>query len=37
MLANEAVMGRILPELWAWVPVFIFLPISFIVVDSMKT
>ncbi|MEE9370567.1 MAG: LptF/LptG family permease [Sedimentisphaerales bacterium] len=37
MFANEALFGRILPELWAWVPVFIFLPISFIVLDSMRT
>ena len=37
MLATEAVMGRIRPELWAWAPVFIFLPIAVIEIDSMKT
>jgi len=37
MLATEAVFGRVMPELWAWLPVFIFLPIAFIELDSMKT
>jgi lipopolysaccharide export system permease protein len=37
MLATEAVFDRIMPELWAWLPVFIFLPIAFIELDSMKT
>ncbi len=38
MLATEiAFAGRIMPEVWAWLPVFIFLPIAFIELDSMKT
>ena len=37
MLATEVVFDRIMPELWAWLPVFIFLPIVFIELDSMKT
>jgi lipopolysaccharide export LptBFGC system permease protein LptF len=38
MLATEVVFGnRVMPELWAWLPIFIFLPIAFIELDSMKT
>jgi lipopolysaccharide export system permease protein len=37
MLAVEAVFDRVIPELWAWLPVFIFAPIAFIELDSMKT
>ncbi|MEN6336760.1 MAG: LptF/LptG family permease [Phycisphaerales bacterium] len=38
MLATEVVLGtRVMPELWAWLPIFIFLPISLIELDSMKT
>ncbi len=38
MLATEAVFGnRVTPALWAWLPVFIFLPIAVIELDSMKT
>ncbi|MBN2590900.1 MAG: LptF/LptG family permease [Sedimentisphaerales bacterium] len=38
MLATEQIVfNRVIPELWAWLPVFIFLPISFIIMDSMKT
>jgi lipopolysaccharide export LptBFGC system permease protein LptF len=37
MLATEAIFDKIMPELWAWLPVFIFLPIAFIELDSMKT
>lgn len=37
MLATEVVFSRIRPELWAWAPVFIFLPIAIIEIDSMKT
>jgi lipopolysaccharide export system permease protein len=29
--------GRVMPQLWAWLPVFIFLPVAFIELDSMKT
>jgi lipopolysaccharide export system permease protein len=35
MLATEAVLGRI--EFWAWLPVFIFLPVALVELDSMKT
>ena len=37
ILATEVVFDRVIPELWAWLPVFIFLPIAFIELDSMKT
>jgi len=37
MLAVEAFCDRLIPEVWAWLPVFIFLPIAFIELDSMKT
>ena len=37
MVATEVVFNRVRPELWPWVPVFIFLPIAFIELDSMKT
>jgi len=35
MLATEAVFDRV--EIWAWMPILIFLPIAFIEFDSMKT
>jgi hypothetical protein len=37
MLAIEVIFDRVMPELWAWLPVFIFAPIAFIELDSMKT
>jgi len=37
MLAAEAIFGRMAPQLWAWMPVFVFLPISIMTLDSMKT
>jgi len=38
ILATEVVIfHRAMPELWAWMPIFIFLPIAFIELDSMKT
>ncbi|MHC4762974.1 MAG: LptF/LptG family permease [Planctomycetota bacterium] len=37
LLAAEVVFGAVRPELWAWLPIFIFLPIAFIELDSMKT
>lgn len=38
MLATEAVFGnRIMPEFWPWVPLFIFVPIAIIELDSMRT
>jgi lipopolysaccharide export system permease protein len=37
IFATEVVFDRVMPELWAWLPVFIFLPIAFIELDSMKT
>jgi lipopolysaccharide export system permease protein len=37
ILATEVIFDRVMPELWAWLPVFIFLPIAFIALDSMKT
>jgi len=38
MFATEVVFEeRVIPELWAWLPIFIFAPIAFIELDSMKT
>jgi lipopolysaccharide export LptBFGC system permease protein LptF len=37
ILATEVIFDRVIPELWAWLPVFVFLPIAFIELDSMKT
>lgn len=37
MLATEVVFDKVMPAFWAWLPVFIFLPIAFIELDSMKT
>ncbi len=37
MMATEVFLGQVRPELWAWAPVFIFLPIAVIEIDSMKT
>jgi lipopolysaccharide export system permease protein len=37
LFATEFVFERVMPELWAWLPVFIFLPIAFVELDSMKT
>ena len=37
VFAAEAVFGKVRPELWAWLPVLIFLPVAFIEFDSMKT
>ncbi|MHC4757166.1 MAG: LptF/LptG family permease [Planctomycetota bacterium] len=36
MLATEFLF-ELRPEVWAWVPVFIFLPVAFIEFDAMKT
>jgi lipopolysaccharide export system permease protein len=37
ILATEVVFDKVMPELWAWLPVFIFMPIAFMELDSMKT
>lgn len=37
ILATEVVFDKVMPELWAWLPVFVFLPVAFIELDSMKT
>jgi lipopolysaccharide export system permease protein len=37
ILATEVIFDKLMPELWAWLPVFIFLPVAFIELDSMKT
>ena len=38
MLATEVVIaGRVMPEFWAWLPLFIFLPIAFIELDTIQT
>jgi len=36
MLATELFLS-IRPELWAWMPIFIFAPVAFVTLDSMKT
>ncbi|MDO8303512.1 MAG: LptF/LptG family permease, partial [Sedimentisphaerales bacterium] len=35
--ATEVIFNKVIPEMWAWLPIFIFLPIAFIEIDSMKT
>ncbi len=37
MLATEIIFGRLMPEFWAWLPVFIFLPIAFVELETMKS
>jgi len=37
MLATEVFFERVIPEFWAWLPVFIFAPIAIFELDSMKT
>lgn len=38
LFATEpALFGRVMPEFWAWLPVFIFVPIAIIELDAMKT
>lgn len=38
MLSTEELFfSRLMPEFWAWLPVFVFLPIAFIELDAMKT
>ncbi len=38
MLSTEQVVfDRVMPEFWAWLPVFIFAPAALMVLDSMKT
>ena len=37
LFATEVFFHQVRPELWAWLPVFIFLPIAFLQIDSMKT
>lgn len=38
MLATEdALFKNLTPEFWAWLPIFIFVPIAFIELDTMKT
>jgi len=37
MVATEYMFSWIRPEFWAWLPIFIFLPIAFLELDSMQT
>jgi lipopolysaccharide export system permease protein len=37
MLATEVFFERIVPEIWAWIPVIIFGPVAVVELDSMKT
>ena len=38
MLATEQIIfDKVMPEFWAWLPVFIFVPAALVVLDSMKT
>jgi hypothetical protein len=31
------IAGKVMPELWAWLPIFIFVPIAVNELDSLKT
>jgi lipopolysaccharide export system permease protein len=35
--ATEELFGIVVPELWAWLPIFIFAPLAVYEIDSMKT
>jgi lipopolysaccharide export system permease protein len=37
LFATEPFFHQVRPELWAWLPVFIFFPIAFLQIDGMKT
>jgi lipopolysaccharide export system permease protein len=37
MVATEVFFNQVRPELWAWMPIFIFLPIAFLEIDAMST
>jgi lipopolysaccharide export system permease protein len=37
LFATEIVFDQIRPALWAWIPIFIFFPIAWIEIDSMRT
>jgi lipopolysaccharide export system permease protein len=37
LAATEVFFDRIIPEFWVWLPIFIFLPVAIIELDSMKT
>jgi len=38
MLSTEPVLfDRVIPEFWAWLPVFVFVPVALIELDAMKT
>jgi len=37
LFATEAFFDKMIPEFWVWLPVFIFLPVAVIELDSMKT
>ncbi len=37
MMATEVILQEAKPEIWAWIPVFIFVPLGFFELDMMKT
>jgi lipopolysaccharide export system permease protein len=37
LFATEIFFDKIIPEFWVWLPIFIFLPVAVIELDSMKT
>lgn len=37
LFATEIIFGQIRPALWTWLPIFIFFPIAWIEIDSMRT
>jgi len=37
IMATEVFLDQIRPELWAWLPIFIFLPVAIIEIDRMNT
>ncbi|HOQ03889.1 MAG TPA: LptF/LptG family permease [Anaerohalosphaeraceae bacterium] len=37
LFATESFGGRVWPEVWVWAPVFLFLPVALLQIDSMKS
>ncbi|HEV58162.1 MAG TPA: LptF/LptG family permease [Phycisphaerales bacterium] len=37
MFAAEEIFGRVLPEVWTWAPIILFVPVAFMELDAMKT
>lgn len=37
LFATEVFFNRVMPEFWVWLPIFLFLPLAFVEIDSMKS